>query len=79
MDLICVPCKEVISMLSVYKNQVMIEHYKEVQIVTSACIQVRMASESIQIKGENLHVLALEAEELLLEGDIEEILFYDKT
>lgn len=66
-------------MLSVYKNQVMIEHYKEVRLVTSACIQVRMVGETIHIKGKNLHVLALEAEELLLEGDVEEILFYDKS
>lgn len=66
-------------MLSVYKNQVLIEHYKEVTLVTSACIRVCMQDKKICIKGKLLHVVALESEELLLEGEVEEISFYDKT
>lgn len=66
-------------MLTVYKNQMLVEHYKEVTLVTSALIQVVLYDQKMRVKGKQLHIVALEADELLLEGEIEEIVFYEKT
>lgn len=63
-------------MLSVHKNQVMIEHYKELLQVSDTYIQVALDERFVRIEGTNLHVLALENSEILLEGDLKGILFY---
>ena len=60
-------------MLSIDKNQVMIEHYRELTLVSETRIQVTMKSYRITIDGEQLHVLAL------LEGSVQNLAFaYEK-
>lgn len=58
-------------MLSVNKNQIMIDQYDEIMNVTSTFIQVKMQYYTVSIKGEQLHVLALGKNEILLEGTID--------
>lgn len=66
-------------MLSIDKNQVMIEHFKEITLVTSSCIKINMKSYSIAIEGKELHVLALGKDEVLLEGTLQNLAFvYEK-
>lgn len=66
-------------MLSIDKNQVMIEHFKEITLVTSSCIKINMKSYSIAIEGKELHVLALGKDEILLEGTLQNLAFvYEK-
>ena len=66
-------------MLSIDKNQVMIEHYRELTLVIETRIQVTMKSYRITIDGEQLHVLALGKDEILLEGSVQNLAFaYEK-
>lgn len=66
-------------MLSIDKNQVMIEHYKELTHVSENRIQVTMKAYQITIDGCSLHVLALGKDEILLEGIVENLAFvYEK-
>lgn len=62
-------------MLSIDKHQMTIEHYQEVLFVSDTNIRIKMAHMEISIKGDKLHMLALEKEELLLEGDFLELSF----
>lgn len=66
-------------MLSIDKNQVMIEHYRELTLVSETRIQVTMKSYRITIDGEQLHVLSLGKDEILLEGSVQNLAFaYEK-
>ena len=66
-------------MLSIDKNQVMIEHYRELTLVSETRIQVTMKSYRITIDGEQLYVLALGKDEILLEGSVQNLAFaYEK-
>ena len=66
-------------MLSIDKNQVMIEHYRELTLVSETRIQVTMKSYRITIDGEQLQVLALGKDEILLEGSVQNLAFaYEK-
>lgn len=66
-------------MLSIDKNQVMIEHFKEITLVTSSCIKINMKSYSLMIEGKDLHVLALGKDEFLVEGTLQNLAFvYEK-
>lgn len=66
-------------MLSIDKNQVMIEHYRELTLVSETRIQVTMKSYRITIDGEQLHVLELGKDEILLEGSVQNLAFaYEK-
>lgn len=66
-------------MLSIDKNQVMIEHFKEITLVTSSCIKINMKSYSIAIEGKELQVLALGKDEILLQGTLQNLAFvYEK-
>ena len=62
-------------MLSIDKNQMTIEHYQEVLLVSETLIKIRMPQMEISIRGVKLHMLALEKEELLLEGCFLELTF----
>lgn len=66
-------------MLSIDKNQIMVEHFKEITLVTATRIEISMKSYSIAIEGKDLHVLALGKAELLLEGSLQNLAFvYEK-
>lgn len=66
-------------MLSIDKNQILIEHFKDIIHVDSSTIQVAMNSYHIAIKGTDLHVLALGKEEFLIEGMLKSLAFiYEK-
>ena len=62
-------------MLSIDKNQMTIEHYQEVLLVSETLIKIRMPQMEISIRGDKLHMLALEKEEQLLEGCFLELTF----
>lgn len=62
-------------MLSMEKNKISIVHYKEITYVSDSCIQVELEDRHLRIDGKNLHLIALEKEELLLEGCIEGLVF----
>lgn len=62
-------------MLSIDKNQIMVEHYRELSQVSETRIQIAMKSYGITIDGERLHVLALGKDEILLEGNVQNLSF----
>ncbi len=66
-------------MLSMEGNQMSVVHYDQVITIMENCIVIRMNGYNLQIRGSSLHVDALEKEELLLEGRIQQITFlYDE-
>lgn len=70
---------EVIHMLSMDKNQISITQYNQLIKVDNNCIVIQMKDFNLTINGSCLHIDALEKEELLLEGKIQQItFFYDK-
>ncbi len=66
-------------MLSIEENQIVIEKYKELIQVNENMVELQMQSYGILIEGENLHILALERQEILLQGCVQKISFaYEK-
>lgn len=66
-------------MLSIDHNQIMVEHYKEVTLVSEDVIELFMNSYKLKIVGEHLHVVALEKNEIHLTGMIHTLTFeYEK-
>ena len=66
-------------MLSVEENQVVIEKYKELIQVSENKVELQMKSYGIIIEGDSLHILALEKQEILLQGCVRKISFaYEK-
>lgn len=62
-------------MITIQKNQMMIEQYEEVIHVTIKEIRLRLKDSILTITGDHLQVLALSKDECLLEGTIEGLLF----
>lgn len=54
--------------ITIVKNQMMIEQYQEVLHVTSNAITLRLKDRMLSIDGEELKVLALTKDEILIEG-----------
>lgn len=66
-------------MLSVEENQVVIEKYKELIQVSENKVELQMKSYGIIIEGYSLHILALDKQEILLQGCVRKISFvYEK-
>lgn len=66
-------------MITIVKNQIMIEQYEEVLQVTSNEIKLRLPKRFLSIHGEELKVLALSQDEVLVEGKLEGLMFqYEK-
>lgn len=66
-------------MLSIEENQVVIEKYKELVQVSENKVELQMKSYGIIIEGDSLHILALEKQEILLQGCVRKIsLAYEK-
>lgn len=63
-------------MLSIDKNQIMIEHFNRIAYVASDRIAVVMKDMTIDIIGSSLQVLALGKEEILIEGEMTELNFH---
>lgn len=62
-------------MITIAKNQMMIEQYEEVLHVTSQEIRLRLQDRQLMITGVNLKVCALSQDEILIEGTIEGLMF----
>lgn len=54
--------------ITIVKNQMMIEQYQEVLHVTSNAITLRLKDRMLSIDGEELKVLAMTKDEILIEG-----------
>ena len=66
-------------MLSIEENQIVIEKYKELIQVSENKVELQMQSYGILIEGDGLHILALERQEILLQGCVQKISFaYEK-
>lgn len=66
---------EVISVITIQNKQMMIEHYQRVIHVTSDEIKLDLKEHPLVIYGKNLQILALSKDEVLIEGQIEGLLF----
>ncbi len=64
-------------MITIAKNQMMIEHYQEVLHVTSKAITLRLKHQTLNIEGEELKVLALTKDEILIEGQWKGMQFHE--
>lgn len=65
--------------ITIQKNQIMVEQYEEVVHVTAKDIKLRMKHQQLQIIGEDLKVLALSKDEMLIEGTFEGLLFHEEN
>lgn len=66
-------------MLSIHKNQIMMEHYKEILAVSGSSVSVRFDAYIIVVTGQDLRILALASSEIYLAGKLESIEFvYEK-
>lgn len=63
-------------MITINANQIMIEQYDEVLHVSADAIRVRTKLQEIEIKGMELHILALSKYEVLIEGKLEGMIFH---
>lgn len=63
-------------MLSIDKNQIMIEHFQRVLYVSKECIKIELKDVFVSIIGDTMQVLALGKDELLIEGVFQELKFY---
>lgn len=66
-------------MLSINKDQIMMEHYKEIIQASDTSVRVRFEEYVIKVSGRDLHILALASSEIYLAGHLESIAFlYEK-
>lgn len=66
-------------MITIHNNQLMIEQYRSVIHVTSDHIELDLKETRLKIQGSHLQILALSKDEVLIEGQVEGLLFqYEK-
>lgn len=65
-------------MITIDNRQIMIEHFKDVIHVASDEIKLNMKDNIMIIKGKRLCVLALSKHEILIEGDLEGVVFQNE-
>lgn len=63
--------------ITIAKNQMMIEQYQEVLNVTSKAITLRLKDQMLSIDGEELKVMALTKDEILIEGRWKGLTFHE--
>lgn len=63
--------------ITIVKNQMMIEQYQEVLRVTSDAITLRLKDRMLSIEGEDLKVSALTKDEILIEGQWKGLQFHE--
>lgn len=63
-------------MLSIDKNQIMMEHFQRIAYVSQERIAIVMKDMTIDVIGNALQVLALGKEEVLIEGTFTELKFH---
>lgn len=63
--------------ITIVKNQMMIEQYQEVLQITSKAITLRLKDRMMNIEGEGLKVLALTKDEILIEGEWKGMQFHE--
>ncbi len=61
--------------VTVFKNKVNINNYKEILIFEDNQVLVTTIEDSVKVKGENLTINRLENNELLIEGKIKTVEF----
>lgn len=62
-------------MITIQRNQIMIEQYEEVLHVTANEIKLRTKDAKLTITGDHLRVLALTRDEILMEGGLKGMQF----
>ena len=63
-------------MLSIDKNQIMMEHFQRIAYVSNERIEIVQKDMRVEVIGNALQVLALGKEEILIEGAFTELLFH---
>lgn len=66
-------------MLTLMKNQLMIEQYEELLQASSNDIRLRLKDMQLNISGKDLKVCALTRDEILIEGIMEGFTFHHET
>ncbi|MEG0330104.1 MAG: YabP/YqfC family sporulation protein [Longicatena sp.] len=62
-------------MLSIDNKQIMIEQYQKILLLTNTKIIIKMKAYTLTINGEQLQSIALDKDDLLMEGKVLELQF----
>lgn len=63
------------SVLSIHNNKILLEHYEQILFISANRVKVVTDAAEIEFVGEHIQVLALEKNELLMEGVLSQVRF----
>lgn len=68
------------AMLTMYKNEIMIEQMETISFVNEDCVSVKMKDYQLIINGQRLCIKALSKYEMIVQGQVESLRFeYERT